>query len=149
MAKFPRLLISTGMTDEADVLRTIEATRGHDVMFLHCVSLYPTLPEQVNMARMLWLRDQGVRVGFSDHTMGADAARYAVALGAEVIEKHFTLSRLMPGKDQSVSGEPSEFREIADWITAVGRMHGSAHPGLSSEEQRLKGIYVGKWGNNA
>lgn len=149
MARFPRLIVSTGMTDAADVRRTIDMTRGHDVTFLHCVSLYPTPPERVNMARMLWLREQGVPVGFSDHTMGAEAAKYAVALGAAAIEKHFTLSRRLPGKDQAVSGEPHEFREIADWIALVERMRGIADPPLSDEERRLQGLYVGKWGSNA
>lgn len=149
MARFPRLIISTGMTDEADVLKTIDRTRGHDVVFLHCVSLYPTPPDRVNLARMHWLRDQGARVGFSDHTMGARAAMLAVAQGAEVIEKHFTLSRLLPGKDQAVSGEPGEFREIADWIAETTDMIGVARPRLSDEERRLQGIFVGKWGNNA
>ncbi len=149
MKHFPRIIISTGMTDTDDVLRSIEATRGHDVIFLHCVSLYPTLPAQVNLARMEWLRDKGVRVGFSDHTLGAEAPKLAVALGAEVIEKHFTLSRKMPGKDQTISGEPAEFRDIADWIKLVDTMRGVPVPTMSTEERTLQKIYVGKWGSNA
>lgn len=149
MARFPKLIISTGMTDEADVMKSLEITRGHDVIYLHCVSLYPTPPEKVNLARMHWLRDQGVRVGFSDHTLGPRAAMLAAAQGAEVIEKHFTLSRRLPGKDQTVSGEPAEFREIADWIAGMTAMTGEAHPALSAEERRLQGIFVGKWGSNA
>jgi len=148
MLRFPRLIISTGMTDEKDVLRTIDVTRGHDVIFLHCVSLYPTPPERVNLARMHWLRDRGVRVGFSDHTMGVDAAKLAIAQGAEIVEKHFTLSRQMPGKDQTISGEPAEFRDIAEWISSVGLMTGEPRPALTAEERRLREIYVGKWGNN-
>jgi N,N'-diacetyllegionaminate synthase len=149
MSAFPRLIISTGMTEQQDVLHAIEVTRGHDVVFLHCVSLYPTPLEKVNLARMQWLKDQGVRVGFSDHTMGVAAAMLAVAQGAEIIEKHFTLSRSLPGKDQAISGEPSEFRTIADWIANVNVMTGERTPPLSPEELRLKNIYVGKWGNNA
>jgi sialic acid synthase SpsE len=149
MAAFPRLIISTGMTEQQEVLHAIEVTRGHDVIFLHCVSLYPTPLEQANLARMQWLKDQGVRVGFSDHTMGVAAAMLAVAQGAEIIEKHFTLSRSLPGKDQAISGEPSEFRAIADWIANVRVMTGQRTPSLSSEELRLKNIYVGKWGSNA
>jgi sialic acid synthase SpsE len=148
MKRFSRLIISTGMTEEQDVLRAIDVTRGHDVVFLHCVSLYPTPPDRVNLARMHWLREQGARVGFSDHTMGVDAAMLAVAQGAEIIEKHFTLSRQMPGKDQSVSGEPPEFRTIARWISTVQVVTGAPHPGLSGEERRLREIYVGKWGSN-
>jgi sialic acid synthase SpsE len=149
MSAFPRLIISTGMTEQRDVLQAIEVTRGHDVIFLHCVSLYPTPLEQVNLARMQWLKDQGARVGFSDHTMGVAAAMLAVAQGAEIIEKHFTLSRSLPGKDQTISGEPAEFRAIADWIANVRLMTGEPTPPLSTEELRLKNIYVGKWGNNA
>lgn len=148
MEKFPRLIISTGMTEEADVRRTIELTRGHDVVFLHCVSLYPAPPNRVNMARMGWLRDQRLRVGFSDHTLGTAAAMLAIAQGAEIVEKHFTLSRRLPGKDQTVSGEPSEFRALADWISAVAEMTGVPRPALSPEELALRRIYVGKWGDN-
>lgn len=149
MDKFSRLIISTGMTEEAEVLRTIEATRGHDVVFLHCVSLYPVPRRRVNMARMGWLRDQRVRVGLSDHTLGIEAAMLAIAQDAEIVEKHFTLSRKLPGKDQAISGEPAEFRALADWIATVEEMTGESRPSLSEEEVRLKGIYVGKWGNNA
>jgi N,N'-diacetyllegionaminate synthase len=148
MAAFPHLIISTGMTEEKDVLRAIDMTKGHDVVFLHCVSLYPTPPDHVNLARMQWLKGQDVRVGFSDHTMGVAAAMLAAAQGAEIIEKHFTLSRSLPGKDQTISGEPSEFRAIAEWIANVRVMTGERTPALSSEELRLKNIYVGKWGNN-
>lgn len=148
MARFPRLIISTGMTDEQDVLRTIELTRGHDVVFLHCVSLYPAPRAAVNMSRMEWLRQQGVRVGYSDHSMGVESAMLAIALGAEMVEKHFTLSRLLPGKDQAVSSEPEEFRTLAEWIAAVDEVRGEPRPPLSQEEMRLKSMYVGKWGNN-
>ena len=149
MARFPKLIISTGMTDDANVAKTIDMVKGHDVVMLHCVSLYPTPRTAVNLARMHWLGSQGVRAGFSDHTMGPEAAMMAVAQGAAVVEKHFTLSRQLPGKDQTISGEPDEFRAIADWIRAVDEMTGQAHAGLSDEERRLQGIYVGKWGSNA
>ena len=148
MKRFPRLLISTGMTPAADVLNTIEATKGHDVVFLHCVSLYPTPPERVNLARMDWLKNQGARVGYSDHSMGVDAACIATARGAEVIEKHFTLTRKLPGKDQAVSGEPAEFSEIARFIATFDAMLGTPEPEMSDEEQKLRSIYVGKWGDN-
>jgi N,N'-diacetyllegionaminate synthase len=148
MKHFPRLIISTGMTPDEEVLETIEATRGHDVVFLHCVSLYPTPPEQVNLARMDWLHDQGVRVGFSDHTHGAQAPMLAIARGAEIIEKHFTVSQWLPGKDQQISSEPDVFREIADWIGLCETMTGSEHPGLSDTELQLRDVYVGKWGAN-
>ena len=148
MKRFPRLLISTGMTQSADVLQSIECTRGHDVVFLHCVSLYPTPPEQVNLARMDWLKAQGVRVGLSDHSMGSDAANIAIARGAEIVEKHFTLSRNLPGKDQTVSGEPAEFVEISRFLKSFDKILGIQEPELTEEELHLQSVYVGKWGDN-
>ena len=148
MKNFPRLIISTGMTLNNEIIKTIDATRGHDVVFLHCISLYPTPPNQVNLSRMDWLKDQGVRVGFSDHTMGAKAAMLAIARGAELIEKHFTLSQQLPGKDQEISGDPSVFEEISDWISLCHKMTGIPNPGLSDKEKELRQIYVGKWGRN-
>ena len=148
MEAFDHLIISTGMSTDDEVLAMIERTRGHRVTILHCVSLYPTPPERVNMERMLWLRSLDVPVGFSDHTLGTEAAKLAIALGAELVEKHFTLSRRLPGKDQSVSGEPPEFVKLCQWAEAVERLRGSAHPGLSDEETALRHVYMGKWGDN-
>ncbi len=146
--RFPRMFVSTGMTPDEDVVRAAETLRGHDVTFLHCVSLYPTPSHLVNMARMDWLRTLAPRVGFSDHTMGTAAARLAIARGAAVVEKHFTTDRLLPGKDQSVSGLPYEFRELVAYAEETASMLGEERPQMSDEELRLRGIYVGKWGDN-
>lgn len=148
MAKFDHLIISTGMSTNDEVLTMIEHARGHRVTVLHCVSLYPTPPARVNMERMLWLRSLGVPVGFSDHTLGTDAARLAIALGAEIVEKHFTLSRALPGKDQAISGEPAEFVELRRWAETVETLRGTAHPRPSAAEEELRAVYVGKWGDN-
>lgn len=148
MARFPRLIISTGMTPGDEVKRAIEVTRGHDVVFLHCTSIYPTPPEQMNLERMDWLAGHGVRVGSSDHSLGTDAGLIAIARRAEYLEKHFTLSRSLPGKDQAMSTEPAEFRRLVEFRDTVAIMDGVPNPALSAEEQRLRGIYVGKWGDN-
>ncbi len=148
MKKFKRLIISTGMTPEGEVKKAIEVTRGHEVVFLHCVSLYPTPFENVNMKRMDWLKKMGVRVGFSDHSSGTAAGKMAIARGAEILEKHYTLSRNLPGKDQSVSMQPEDFQDLVEFARKCQIMDGVETPPLSSEEERMRGIYVGKWGNN-
>jgi sialic acid synthase SpsE len=145
---FPHVIVSTGMTPEEDVIAAAETLSGHDFTMLHCVSLYPTPTHKVNMARMSWLRTLCPSVGFSDHTMGTPAARLAIAMGADVVEKHFTSDRNLPGKDQAVSGTPHEFRELVAYAEEVELLMGEAHPSLSDEEERLRGIYVGKWGDN-
>ncbi len=148
MARFEHLIISTGMTPDQDVERMIEHTRGHKVTVLHCVSLYPTPLDRVNLERMNWLRGLGVPVGFSDHSVGVEAGMLAIAMGAEILEKHFTLSRELPGKDQSISCTPDEFARLVAWAKQVPIMRGTGHPGLSDEEMRLRELYVGKWGDN-
>jgi sialic acid synthase SpsE len=148
MKKFSQLIVSTGMTPEADVRKAVEVTRGHDVVFLHCMSMYPTPPEHANLRRMDWLKSLGVRVGSSDHGLGTAAGIVAIARGAEFLEKHYTLSRNLPGKDQAMSMELSEFAELVRFRDAVQLMDGVENPPLSAEEQRLRTIYVGKWGDN-
>ena len=146
--RFPHLIVSTGMTPDADVLAAAAALEGHDFTFLHCVSLYPTPSHKVNLARMDWLRTLAPSVGFSDHTMGTVAPKLAIARGAAYVEKHFTTDRNLPGKDQAVSGLPHEFRELRAYAEEVATMMGEAHPALSEEEERLRGVYIGKWGDN-
>jgi len=90
------------------------------VTLLHCTSAYPTPLEDANVLAMVTLKDHfGLNVGFSDHTEGATAALSAAALGANVIEKHFTLSRELPGPDHKASLEPDELSGLVDGIRAV------------------------------
>ncbi len=145
---FPHMIVSTGMAPESDVHAAVAALEGHNFTLLHCVSLYPTPSHRVNMARMDWLRTLCPSVGFSDHTMGTYAAKLAIARGADFVEKHFTIDRNLPGKDQAVSAVPHEIREIVAYAEEVEHLMGDAHPSLSDEEERLRGIYVGKWGDN-
>ena len=146
MDNFEQIIVSTGMSTDEEVLQMIEYVHGHDVIILHCVSLYPTPIDGLNLSRMIWLKEQGLRVGFSDHSMGTEAAKLAIALGAEIVEKHFTFSRYLPGKDQSMSTTPDEFQELVIWAGLVPEIMGKPHPTLSEEELKLREIYQGKWG---
>ena len=119
------VLLSTGMAT-LDEVRSALATldvAGLDrsmVTVLQCTTEYPTPPDEVNLRAMVTMRDElGVRVGFSDHTRGIHIPAAAVALGAEVIEKHFTLDRSLPGPDHRASLEPEEFAEMVRVIRDV------------------------------
>ncbi len=90
------------------------------VTLLHCTSAYPTPLEDANVSAMVTLRERfGLNVGFSDHTEGATASRTAAALGATIIEKHFTLDRELPGPDHKASLEPGELADLVRDIRAV------------------------------
>lgn len=148
LEKFPTLIISTGLTSHEELEIMVGRLDPKRVILLHCVSLYPTPLDKVDLARMEWLRDKGFRVGFSDHTAGSEAAMLAIARGAEMIEKHFTLSRALPGKDQAMSATPEVFESICHWRDLVQTMMGQTIHELSETEMQIRKMYVGKWGDN-
>lgn len=122
---FPHIILSTGMgnMDEIkaayDVL--IENGTEHDnITILHCNTQYPTPMEDVNLKAMNAIGEElGVKVGYSDHTLGIEVPIAAVALGATVIEKHFTLDRNLPGPDHRASLEPAELKAMVSAIRNV------------------------------
>src|SRR3954470_12204061 len=122
------MIISTGMSTPDEIDRTVQAVRGVGTPFalMHCTSTYPTPYEHVQLDCIPGLQAKyGVPVGFSDHTLGSFAAFAAVALGANLFEKHFTVSRSLPGPDQQGSMEPSELRELVKGIRAIEQARGA------------------------
>jgi N,N'-diacetyllegionaminate synthase len=119
------ILLSTGMATLAEVESALEAliragTPRDHITVLQCNTAYPTPPGDANLRAMLTLRDVlGVAVGYSDHTAGIEIALAAVALGASVIEKHFTIDRDLPGPDQAASLEPEELKSMVVAIRNV------------------------------
>src|SRR5207249_5524015 len=113
------MIISTGMSTPEEIDRTVCAVRAEGARFalMHCTSTYPTPYEHVQLGCIGWLRAlYHVPVGFSDHTLGSVMAFGAVAAGANLFEKHFTLSRSLPGPDQQGSIEPSELTGLVRGI---------------------------------
>ena len=117
------VIISTGMASNDDVRKSLVASIDGsfaNAAILHCVSAYPCPIEEVNISRIQELRYTFmVEVGFSDHTLGNDAAIGAVALGACIIEKHLTLSRADGGLDAEFSAEPDEFKALVTSVSNV------------------------------
>lgn len=117
------ILLSTGMSTIEDVRGTIKELKdggAEDITLLHCTTSYPCPYDQVNLNAMVTLsKEFGLPVGYSDHTMGIAVPIAAVALGAVVIEKHFTLDRNMEGPDHQASTEPHEFRQMVEEIRRI------------------------------
>jgi len=119
------VILSTGMADLEEVAFAVQVlteagSEKTDLTVLHCVTEYPTPPEQVNLLAMLTLGERfGTPVGFSDHTLGWDVTTAAVALGATVIEKHFTLDRSLPGPDHQAALEPRELKAMVKALRTV------------------------------
>jgi N,N'-diacetyllegionaminate synthase len=117
------LILSTGMStlgEVEDAVHVLQAAGASQLTLLHCVTEYPAPYAEVNLRAMQTLkRAFGLPVGYSDHTPGIDVAIAAVALGAEVIEKHFTLDRSLPGPDHAASLEPDELQQMVTSIRHV------------------------------
>lgn len=126
-----RVILSTGMSTEADIDAAIKTlTRSgltdRDIILLHCTTQYPTPPDQVNLLAMNTLHKfNPAAVGLSDHTEGITVATAAVALGAGVIEKHFTLDKSLPGPDHKASLNPGELRALVKSVRTVELALGS------------------------
>lgn len=123
-----KVILSTGMCTLDEIKEALDVLTYNgtkDITLLHCTTDYPTPLESVNLNAMLTLKEEfGYPVGYSDHTEGIEVDIAAVAMGATVIEKHFTLDKNMPGPDHKASLEPNELREMVQAIrkieTAVG-----------------------------
>jgi N,N'-diacetyllegionaminate synthase len=122
------VIVSTGMADELEVDDAVAAVgRGNSpLVLMHCTSSYPTLNENVNLRRMMTMRDRyRALVGFSDHTEGWIAAVQAVTMGACMVEKHFTLDHNLPGPDHWFSSTPAEFAELVRQVRSAEQRLGS------------------------
>lgn len=123
------LIVSTGMATLGEVecaVEAIEKAGCSDYALLHCTSNYPAAPEDANLLAMRTLANTfDCPVGYSDHTLGTDIAIAATALGAQIIEKHFTLDRKMPGPDHQASLEPSELKGMVESIRRVASALGN------------------------
>ena len=116
------VLLSSGMSSWAELDEAVAAV-GENVTVLQCTSAYPTPPDRVGLNLLAELRERyGKPVGFSDHTLGPRAALAAVALGASVIEKHFTLSKEMYGPDAALAAEPDELEDLVEGIREIESM---------------------------
>jgi N,N'-diacetyllegionaminate synthase len=140
------VILSTGMANMGeietalDVLET-SGTPRNQITVLHCNTEYPTPMEDVNLRAIRAIRDAfGVSVGYSDHTLGIEVPIAAVALGATVIEKHFTLDRTLPGPDHKASLEPNEFKAMVQAIRNIEKALGDGIKRPSPSELKNKPI---------
>ncbi|EQB91569.1 N-acetylneuraminate synthase [Elizabethkingia anophelis] len=116
---FPKVIISTGMCTMDDIKAAVdiflkEGVLKENITILHCNTEYPTPMKDVNLKAMLSIKNSfGTEVGYSDHTLGIEVPIAAVAMGASIIEKHFTLDKTLPGPDHAASLEPDELKAMA------------------------------------
>ena len=140
--KGKRIILSTGMGTLSEVFEAVQTIRKYndDLVVLQCTTNYPSLIEDSNINAMISIKNAcKVRIGYSDHVINNYACYSAVALGAEIIEKHFTLDKNMAGPDHSCSLNPNEFKELVYGIRNVEKSLGDGVKIPSKEEK--KNIY--------
>lgn len=124
------IIISTGLSELYEIdkaIRTIENAGNNQIVILHCVSIYPPKDEDVNLNNIETLRRlYPYPIGFSDHTLGFEVPLASVAMGACIIEKHFTLDKNLPGWDHKVSATPDEMKIICDGAKKISTALGSS-----------------------
>ncbi len=134
------IIMSTGMCNIEDVEKTLQVIRKYNsqpITILHCNTEYPTPFEDVNLKAMLTLKKLfNTEVGYSDHTVGIDVPLAAVAMGASVIEKHFTLDKNMDGPDHLASLEPDELVNMVRSIRNIERAIGDGKKAISESERK-------------
>ncbi len=129
------VILSTGMSDLYDIDKAMSVLEGCKVSLLHCTTEYPCPYESVNMQAMQTLKDRyDVTVGYSDHTRGLEIAFMAVAMGARIIEKHFTLDRNMEGPDQISSLQPDELKAMVLGIRHIQMAFGDGKKHIQQSE---------------
>lgn len=137
-----KVIVSSGMCIMNEIAEAIDVlvksgTKRENISVLHCTTAYPTAMQDVNLRAMLNIKEQlNVPVGYSDHTLGIEVPIAAVALGAIIIEKHFTLDKNFPGPDHKVSLEPSELKSMVNAIRNIEEALGSAEKQPTETEKK-------------
>lgn len=138
------VILSTGMSELKeikDAITVLQENGTKNISLLHCNTQYPTPFEDVNLKAMQTLRDTfNVTVGYSDHTLGIEVAIAAVAMGACIIEKHFTLDKSMEGPDHKASLEPHELKRMVDSIRHIENAMGNGKKTVSKSERENRDI---------
>ena len=134
------IIISTGMADLKEIKTCLKRYKNKkDLILLHCVSCYPTPTKILNLNNIETLKNSfNLRIGFSDHSKGMEAAIIAVSKGAQVIEKHFTLNKRMKGPDHASSLNVMEFRKFVKAIRKTEQILGSYKKKCLNEERQMK-----------
>ena len=142
------VFLSTGLANLGEIGESLEHLKKvQDVYILHCVTQYPVEDGDANLLAIKTLQSAfpGYKIGYSDHTLGITAPLAAVAMGAQAVEKHYTLARTLPGTDHILSVTPDEFRQMVREIRRLESMLGSPEKAPVPAEQEIRELVRNRW----
>jgi len=147
LESFDQVILSTGAAKWEEILKLKELPNLNKLILLHCVSSYPCKPENINLPRMIELKKIVKRVGYSGHYPGIDDAIIAICNGAEFIEKHFTINKDLPGRDNKFSISPGELKSLIDFKKNYLAMQEYKGLELQDCEKDIYELVRGRWNN--
>ena len=147
VAKFKKpMILSTGMNDISSIRESVETILNHEVplALLHCTSIYPAPPETMRLGAITHLKKEfpELEIGLSDHSLGISVALGSIAIGSNIVEKHFTKSRAWPGPDNPFSIEPQELKKLVDWSEEIWLARGGIKDVLNDEKPVIDFAYA-------
>ena len=134
------VFLSTGMSTIKEINKALSNLDNiNELYLLHCITEYPTKPEDANLLAITTLKKSfpKYKIGYSDHTIGIQAAIVSVALGAKVVEKHFTIDKNLPGTDHILSADPIELKELIKKIEEVEILLGNGEKKPTKDEEKI------------
>jgi len=142
---FDRIFMSTGTSKWPEIEKSVDLIQKSFLTLMHCVSSYPGDPEQANIKKIAHLSLLCNSVGYSDHIMGVESAKVAMAYDIDVVEKHFTIDRELPGRDNKFAILPHEMKDLADFIALYNKMHKWCGIDFQEVEKDSRENYTGRF----
>ncbi len=145
LSKFDKVIVSTGALKKKELINLERFKEYENLVVLHCVSSYPLEFNKCNFAKFFYLKTKFRSVGYSGHAKGIDDSIFALANGAEVIEKHFTTSRDLDGRDNKFAILPKELKKLKEFSVRAKQMNSNLGLELQESEIEVFNSYRGRW----
>jgi len=145
---FEKIFISIGACTKIErnnIIQLAKKNQNKKIILMHCVSSYPCPAENVNFPKMLSMKKKFKNIGYSGHFSGINDALIAITLGAHAIEKHFTINRKLPGRDNKFALLPKDFQAISRYINDYAKMNINLGLGIQKIELDIHNNYRGRW----
>ena len=145
---FKIVLVSTGASKWREILKLRKSVKRNNLIFMHCVSAYPCMLENVNLKRMQYFKKLSKIIGYSGHLPGVEDAIASISQGASYVEKHFTINKKLPGRDNKFALMPEELKKISDFRDAFQKMIKFHGLDFQKQEMDIYKNYRGRWSKN-
>ena len=146
LSKFKKVFVSTGAMKKNELLKLTKYNSNKNFYLFHCVSTYPMNLDNFNIGKFLFLKQNFNNFGYSGHYDGIDDALFAISKGAGFIEKHFTIDKDLPGRDNKFSLLPADFKKIKNFMLSCKKMNKINSLDIQNEEIQVHKLYRGRWG---